>query len=58
MWLVVMALNSASGDRQRVLMLESGAEIDSEEFCSFNNSVRNIMKHNIPRLLQLFVLVS
>lgn len=58
MWLVTMVLNSASGDRQSVSMLESGAEKDPEEFSSFNNSVRNIMKYDILRLLHLFVLVS
>lgn len=58
MWLVAIALNSAAGEKQRVLMLESGAEKCPGEFCSFNNSGRNSMKHDIRRLLQLFVLVS
>lgn len=58
MWLVARPLGSAAGEKQRVLMLESGAEKYPEEFCSFNNSVRNTMKHDIRRLLQLFVLVS
>jgi hypothetical protein len=55
---VATAPHSAAGEKQRVTVLESDAEKDPEEFSSFNKSARNSLKHHIPRLLRLLVLVS